>query len=179
MKKLKANFSNFLPLGEEITPILIYYKIFMIISTLFTLQFFANFHNFKQDQAHYFLFEQKYIQTEYFAKLLGNGFYFFGFIFIWCFSLCLIYYFLHTNTSKSIYFMKRLRTPFELWKRVLVVPISLSIITIIYVAILLCLYYAFYLHTSVSGTIYDNQMEILIDLWFKGGEKYAKITRYY
>lgn len=177
-KRPKCNVQDFLPMGEEAKPLFRLYIIFLGVLFLLSLQFFYHFWHFQVEQAWILEQEGLLIQTEYFGQLLKHCFHGLHYFYIWCFGLGIHHYYSHTRGSKSIYLMKRLPNRWEFVVRIWTFPVVFALVTGILTFTLLFLYYHYYLHFSVPDTIPESQLEIFIDLWFQGGEKYAEIRKY-
>ncbi len=179
-KKIQSyKLEDFLPIGEEPKSIFRIYCIFLAVLFLLSFQFFYHFWHFQVEQEWILKNEGYLMNTEYFAQLIKQGYNGLHYLYIWCLGLGIANYFSHTSGSKSIYLMKRLPNPWELYVRVWSFPLFFAVSTAILTILLLLLYYQFYLYSAVPDTIPENQLEIFIDIWFQGGEKYAEIRKYH
>lgn len=177
--KFRINVEPFLPVGDSAKPLFLTYGIFITVLFLFSLQFFYHFSLFQEEQAWYFTQQNQVIETEYFGQLLKQGYCGLPFMFLWCFYLGFVHYLSHHVESKSIYLMKRLSNPRELFRRIWTFPLFFATITVVFTLILLYIYYQYYLYFAVPDTVPENQLEIFVDIWFQGGEKYANIRKSY
>lgn len=75
----------------------------------------------------------------------------------------------HHKESKSVYLMKRIPNKYEFFRRVMTIPMVSSALLLVIAFLLLCIYYMVYIKKSPGGSVADGQLQLLIDVWFKGG----------
>ena len=68
-------------------------------------------------------------------------------------AVAVMFYFYHYEGSRSIYTMKRLPNPWELWRRCLAVPLCTIVLCAVLALLLLGIYYLVYLHCTPAGCL--------------------------
>ena len=143
----KNNLERYAPLGISLSSEIFYYKLIMIISTLWSMQFIVRYLQELNElyyRERHTIFRDD-IQIVSFEHLMNGVFFLFGVAFIYAIIISVYHYFYHYQGSKMMYLMKRLPNKWELHKRCLVLPIVAVAFTIGYIWILRILYYAIYL----------------------------------
>lgn len=139
---------RYAPPGIPLASEKLYYKIAMVISTLWSMLFLI--HYVQALNSLYYMERGRKVWVEDvvmkpFEELTDGAFSIFGVVLIYTIFIAAYHYFYHYQGSKMMYLMKRLPDKWELHRRCLTLPIAAFIITIFYVLVLRALYYAIYL----------------------------------
>ena len=140
----------------------------LVVSLIYSFSFLINMEEALTEQKYSQLRSEELVQVAMFADVLGNCMNFFLLAIIACLLLSIKTYLYHFQGSKSIYLMKRLANPKELWIRVFTLPAIGALTHIILAGILLALFYMSYISRSPVGCVEDGQWSYLINLWLGG-----------
>lgn len=166
---MKYKYRDCIPPGMNMNKI--YEKILVLfaIPIVFSFQFFYYFEQAKLEQIEYASQPGKWMAMANFVEVIGNSFVLYPLAIVGCLAVAIPLYGYFYQESKSIYLMKRLENPHELWRRTLTIPIVAATIMGVVSILILVLYYWYYISFSPMGSVEPNQWNILIETWLKGG----------
>lgn len=88
-----------------------------------------------------------------FWEVIGNAYLLLGILALVMAAVAVMFYFYHYEGSRSIYTMKRLPNPWELWRRCLAVPLCTIVLCAVLALLLLGIYYLVYLRCTPAGCL--------------------------
>lgn len=97
-----------------------------------------------------------------FSEITLTWFVFFAAILLGCVGVAVFFYLYHRQGSMSIYTMRRLPDRWDLHRRCLTLPLAAAVLAVTLAALLLALYYAFYLWLVPPAHITPGQIPFLI-----------------
>ncbi len=166
---MKYKLEDFTPTGMDMKKIYMKIGVIFAVPILFSLQFFYHFQNAKSVQMNWMLISGIEKPMANYVEILDGSFVVFPFAMLGCLAVAVPMYRYYYQGSKSIYVMKRLSNPYEIWRRVFTIPI-ISALTIGFIGIVILIgYYFYYMQCSPVGSVNPNQWSILIEAWLKGG----------
>lgn len=153
---------SFVPLGIDLDGILKMYVSLLGVGVISSYQFFHSFDHYLHQMQLNFNKTGELSSDFNLFSLYCTGLGFFSMVFLWCIFLTGYHYYYHLQGSKSLYLMKRLPQKGAFLRRIVTLPIILTIVTLIYVIILLTYYIYIY---RAFGMIQDEQWNLLLLLW--------------
>ena len=152
----KYNYDRYVPLGINGTFVFSRMGIGLGAATAFSLSFLFKYANawnelFRYRNGKRYLIEGAQIAP--FSEICRGSFWAFGVMFFVLLFVVVWFYFYHSQGSCSIYTMKRLPNRWELWKRVVTIPLLGIAACIVTMPLLKGLYYLIYLFCTPKGCL--------------------------